>query len=188
MHSTSDLEKGLVIELDGVPHVVESVRVSTPSARGGNTITKVRLRNLRTRQKTDRSFRGSETFGAPDHEKRDCQLLYREVDTWHFMDQETFEQFALSGEDLEWERRFLHDGIEGVRSVVVDGEVFGIELPNHVVLAVEETPPAIKGASATARTKPATLVTGHVVQVPEHIKPEDQLKVDTRTGEFLGRA
>ncbi len=188
MYSTSDLKKGLIIELDGAPHVVESVKISSPTARGGNTISRVRLRNLKTKQKVDKSFRGSESFADPAFEKRDCQLLYREQDTFHFMDQMTFEQFFFEKDDIEWEANFLRDELEGIRALIYNDEVIGLELPSHVTLKIAETQPSIKGASATARTKPATLETGHVVQVPEHIGPDDVLNVDTRTGEFLGRA
>ncbi len=188
MYATNELKKGLIIEFEGAPHMVESVKVNSPQGRAGNTITRVRLRNLKSKQKTDKSFRGSETFGAPDFEKRACQVLYEEQDAYHFMDKENFEQFHLQKSELEWERNFLHDAIEGLQAFVVDDEVLGLELPTTVELDIKETPPSIKGASATARTKPATLVTGFVLQVPEHISPADKLRVDTRTGDFIGRA
>lgn len=188
MIGTSDLKVGVLIEYQGAPCRVETLKVSSPTARGGNTITRVRLRNLRTRQKLDVSFRGGETFPQPDYEMRPCQILYRESDAVHFMDQENYEQFALQLEDLEWEANFLTDELEGVKALRADGELLGIDLPAHVTLEITETPPAIKGASATARTKPATLETGHVVNVPEYIETGTKVKVDTRSGEYLGRA
>ncbi len=84
--------------------------------------------------------------------------------------------------------QFLKDELEGIMCLIYNEEVIGLQLPTTVTLEITETPPAIKGASATARTKPATLETGHVVQVPEHISTGDNVNVDTRTGEFLGRA
>ena len=188
MYSTSDLKRGLIIDFEGVPHMVESVKVTSPSARGASTITKVRLRNLRTKQKTDQSFRGSEVFGEGDFERRACQLLYEQQGTYHFMDAENYEQFTLEKADLDWEANFLLDEMEGIVVFRSGEEVLGLELPPHVVLTVKETPPAIKGATAAARSKPATLETGFVVQVPEHISEGDRLTVDTRTGAFLGRA
>jgi elongation factor P len=188
MYSTSDLKRGLVVELDGAPYVIESVTVSTPSARGANTIHKVRMRNLKTRQKRDESFRGGDSFAEPDFEKRPCQLLYRDATGLHFMDQENYEQFAFSPDDLEWEMNFLKDEMEGIQALVYNEQVIGLELPTTVVLRITDTPPAIKGASATARTKPATLETGHTVTVPEYIETGELLTVDTRTGESLGRA
>lgn len=187
MLSTSDLKRGVILEYEGSPCVVETVKVSSPTARGGNTITRVRLRNLKTRQKQDVSFRGGETFPQPDFERRPCQLLYREQEMVHLMDAETYEQFAIHEADLEEELKFLAEEPEGLLALRCDGELLGLELPNTVSLAVKETTPAIKGASASARTKPATLETGLVVQVPEHISDGDRLLIDTRTGEFLRR-
>lgn len=188
MLSTNDLKRGAVIEYEGAPCAVESVSVSSPTARGGNTITRVRLRNLRTKQKLDVSFRGGETFPEPDFEKRPCQLLYVEKGMYHFMDAESYEQFGIHEDDLEWERSFLKDDTEGLVAIRCDEELLGIELPNSVALQITETTPAIKGASVNARTKPATLETGYVIRVPEHIGEGEIVSVDTRTGEFLGRA
>ena len=187
MLSTSDLKKGLIIEFQGAPHVVDTVSVSSPTARGGNTITRVRLRNLKTRQKTDQSFRGSEMFPEPHVERRPCQLLYEQQGMYHFMDAESYEQFALLREDLEWEAKFLKDDLEGILAMRCDDELIGLELPTSVALEITDTPPSIKGASATARTKSATLESGHVIRVPEHISQGEMVNVDTRTGDFLGR-
>ena len=103
------------------------------------------------------------------------------------MDTESYEQFSFEKADLEWESKFLRDEMDGITAFKSGDEIFAIELPNTVSLKVEDTPPAIKGATAAARTKPATLETGLVVQVPEHIRPGEMLNVDTRTGDFLGR-
>jgi len=188
MLSPSDLKRGVIIEYDGAPCSVESVKTSSPTARAGNTITRVRLRNLRTKQKLDVSFRGNEAFPEPDFEKRPCQLLYQEQDMYHFMDQENYEQFAIHKDELAWEALFITDALEGIRVLRADEELLGIELPTSVALKITETPPAIKGASATARTKRATLETGHIVNVPEHIAEGEVVNVDSRTGDFLGRA
>jgi elongation factor P len=188
MYSASDLKRGVIIELDGAPYAVETVHVVSPSARGANTMYKVRLRNLKTKQKRDESYRGGDTFAEPDFEKRPCQLLYRDATGLHFMDAESYEQFAFQPEDLEWELNFLKDEMEGIQALFYNEEVIGLELPNTVVLTVADTPPAIKGSSATARTKPATLETGHTVTVPEYIESGESLTIDTRTGESLGRA
>jgi elongation factor P len=188
MLSTSELKPGAIIEYEGAPYVVETLTVSAPTARGGNTITRVRLRNLRTKMKRDCSFRGSETFQEPAYERRSCQLLYSDTDAYHFMDQQNFEQFSLQRSDLEWEGKFLRDEIEGLFALRCDDELLGLELPSTVTLQITDTSPGIKGASATSRNKPATLETGHVIKVPEHIESGETVKVDTRTGEFLGRA
>jgi elongation factor P len=187
MYTTSDLKRGVIIDHEGAPHLVDSVQSSSPTARGASTIYKVKLRNLKTRQRLELTLRGGETFGVPDVEQRPLQFLYDDPDAFHFMDTESFEQFALARGDLEWESRFLVEGIEGVRVVYYNGAPIGIQLPNTVSLQIVETIPGVKGNSASGRTKPATLSTGHVVQLPEHVEQGVMVNVDTRTGEFLGR-
>jgi elongation factor P len=188
MITSSDLKRGLLIELEGVPYLIETLTVTSPSGRAGNTIYKVRLRNLLNKQKIDKSYRGGDTFAEPDFEKRPCQLLYRDASGIHFMDQETYEQFTFQEDALEWELKFLVDNLEGITALYFNEAVIGLELPNFVNLKITETAPGIKGSSATARSKPATLETGLVVQIPEYIDQGETLKIDTRTGESLGRA
>ena len=188
MYTVSDLKRGVIIEIDADPHVVENVQVSSPTARGGSTIHRIRLRNLKTKQAVDRSFRGSETFPVPDVDRRPVQFLYADASGLHFMDGETYEQFHLRREDLEWENKFLTEGIEGLSAIYHNGVPIGLELPNTVALSVTETAPGVKGNSATGRTKAATLETGHIVQMPEHIDQDTRVTVDTRNGDFVGRA
>jgi elongation factor P len=114
MISTSDLKKGVIIDYEGAPCAVETVKVSVPTARGGNSVTRCRLRNLRTKQKVDVSFRGGENFPEVDFEKRPVQLLYTEKGTYNFMDQENYEQFGIHEDELVWERNFLKDEMEGI--------------------------------------------------------------------------
>lgn len=187
MYDTSDLKRGLILELDGAPHLVENVQISAPSARGASTIHKCRLRNLKTKQKVDRSFRGGETFAIPDVDRRPVQYLYDDPQAFHFMDKESYEQFGLDRGDLEWEANFLVEDIDGLSAFFYNGAPIALELPNNVPLAITETAPGVKGNSATGRTKPATLETGLVIQVPEHIDQGVKISVDTRTGDFLGR-
>ncbi len=187
MYSTGDLKRGLIIDLDGAPHLVDNVQISSPTARGASTITRVRMRNLKTKAKVDKSFRGNESFAVPDIERRKVQLLYRDAQALHFMDQASYEQFALDREDLEWELNFLVDEMEGITAFFYNGAAIAIELANNVPLRITDTNPGVKGNSATGRTKPATLETGYEVQVPEHIDQGVLVSVDTRTGGFLGR-
>ncbi|MDH3591394.1 MAG: elongation factor P-like protein YeiP, partial [Planctomycetota bacterium] len=102
MYAPGDLKRGLILDLDGAPHVVESVSVSTPTARGGNTIHRAKLRNLKTKQRADKSFRGSDTIAPADVQRTPVQFLYRDPQAFHFMDKESYEQFALDAESLEW--------------------------------------------------------------------------------------
>jgi elongation factor P len=188
MYTTSDLKRGLILEFEGIPHVVEASSVSSPSARGGNTIHRVKMRNLKTRQRIEKSFRSGETFAVPDVDKRSVQYLYNDPNGYHFMDNESFEQFALTAEELGDDLYCLIEGLEGIRALYFNGAPIALELPNTVVLEIVETNPGVKGNSATGRTKPAKLETGLVVQVPEHIEQNIRVTIDTRTHEFLGRA
>jgi len=187
VYTTSDLKRGLILELDGVPHLVESVQTTAPSARGASTIHKVRLRDLKTRRKVDRSFRGGVTFAVPDVERRSVQFLYKDPESFHFMEQESYEQFALRKEELEWEANFLVEDLTDISAIYHNGHPIALELPNNVPLEIVETGPAVKGNSATGRQKPATLETGFVVQIPEHLGQGTRIHVDTRTGDFVGR-
>ena len=188
MYDTGDLKRGLILEWDGAPHVVESIQISTPQARGASTIHRVSMRNLKTKQRVDQSFKGGETFGIPDVDRRAVQFLYQDPDTFHFMDKETYDQFTLRKEELEWEANFLVEDMEGIVVFYYNEHPIALELPNTVALDVTQTNPAVKGNSATGRTKPATLQTGFVVQVPEHISEGTRVTIDTRDGSFTGRA
>lgn len=188
MVPAKDFKRRMVVEIDGAPHMIEQIQVQTPSARGAATLYKVRARNLKTRSRTDKTFRGTDALNEVSFERRPVQFLYRDADGFHFMDSANYDQFALTGEDLQDVVPFLTENMEGVESLVVDGEVIGIEIPDTVELAIVDTAPGVRGNSATGRTKPATLSTGHVVQVPEHLDPGAVVRVDTRTGEYLGRA
>ena len=115
------------------------------------------------------------------------QLLYRDAQAFHFMDQESYEQFALDRGDLAWESNFLVDEMEGLVALMYNGAPLALELHNNVALDIAKTSPSVKGNSATGRTKPATLETGFTIQVPEHVDQGVKVNVDTRTGEFLGR-
>ncbi|MCA9322289.1 MAG: elongation factor P [Planctomycetes bacterium] len=188
MYDIAELKKGVIVDWDEAPHQVETVTSSSPQARGASMIYKVRLRNLKTKQKVDKSFRSGDTFRVPDFQRRPVQFLYRDQDTFHFMDQASYEQFHFDRSDLEWEVKFLKDELEGIVSLVYNDEVIGLEIPPTVVLSIVETAPGIRGNSATKREKPATLETGHVVQVPEYMTTGELVSVDTRSGAFLGRA
>jgi elongation factor P len=183
----SDIKKGMVIEADGATVVIAEVQVQTASSRSGNTLYKVRGRNVVTRQKFHASYKGDETIQTVDFERRPVQFLYQDSDGCTFMDRDTYEQFAFDHDALEGERPYLADGLEGIFALVVNGTPVGIELPATVVLQVLDCAPSIKGASASARNKPATTSTGLVVQVPEYLSPGDTIKVNTLTGDFMAR-
>jgi elongation factor P len=187
MLTASDFKRGVRIEIDGDPYAILDVHFQTPSARGASTLVKARIRNLRTGNVFDRTFRSADTVAEPRLELRAVQYLYHDADGYHFMDTETYDQFALTTDDLGDTVGYLLDGMTGIRSVVFNERVISVELPQSVVLRVEHTDPALKGATAQAQTKPARLETGLVVQVPSYLETGDLIQVDTRDGRFIGR-
>lgn len=186
MLTPGELKRGLIIEIDGDPCSIENINVQTPASRGANTLWKVRARNLKTKQKVDKVYRGGDTVGEPNFEKRDVQFLYGDGTHLHFMDLTDYNQFALSKESVEEESRYLVENME-LRSLVLDDEVIGVEVPSVVELKIVECDPSVKGNSATGRTKPATLETDFVIQVPEHIDTGDVVRVETSSGKFVQR-
>jgi elongation factor P len=183
-----DFKRRMVVEIDGAPHMIEQIQVQTPSARGAATLYKIKARNLKTGARLEKSYRGTDALSESSFERRTVQFLYRDADALHFMDSTSFNQFSMSLDELKDVIPFMTENMEGIQSLLVDDEVIGIELPDTVELPIVETAPGVRGNSATGRTKPATLSTGFVLQVPEHLDPETTVRVDTRTGEYLGRA
>jgi elongation factor P len=188
MPKAADLKRGMIVEINGNPYVVKNVEVKSPSSRGANTLYKVRFNNVQTKQKLDESFKGDDMLKDVDFMRRQVQYLYKDGDTYTFMDIEDYSQYTLSGDDLEEQVDYLSDGLEGLYVLMVGERVLGIELPQTVNLTITDTPPAIKGASATSRTKTATLNTGLEIQVPEYIETGEVVKVNTETGKFMSRA
>jgi elongation factor P len=188
MIQACDFKKGDIVKVEGEPHVVESIFVQTPGARGAGTLYKVRFRSLATKRKIDRVFRGDDGLPEADFERRPIQILYGDSEGLTFMDLQDYSQFTLTKADLENEWPYLTEGMEGLLALMSDGRVIGLELPLHVSLDIVETRPPVKGGSVTARTKPATLSTGLVVQVPEYMTAGEVIRVDTRSGLFVSKA
>src|SRR5262249_2205064 len=161
--------------------------VQTPSARGASSLTKLKVRNLRTGQVLDKTFKGGDKIEEPNLELRSVQFLYKDADGFHFMDSQSYEQFALSEEEVGDAAGYLEDGMEGVRSVVFNDRVISVDLPNTVVLQVVETAPAIRGSTAQAQTKAARLETGIEIQVPSYLESGEMVQVDTREARFIAR-
>ncbi|MDD4873269.1 MAG: elongation factor P [Kiritimatiellae bacterium] len=183
-----DFKKGDIVQIGEDPHIVENIIVQTPAARGTATLYKVRFRNVQTKKKVDQTFRGDDVLKEADFERREVQYLYGDVTGCTFMDLTDYTQFTLIREDLENELPYLSDGMEGIFSLVSGDRILGIELPPVVEMKVVETDPALKGASATSRNKPAKTSTGLVVLVPEYLSVGERIRVDTRTGLFVSRA
>jgi elongation factor P len=188
MLTANEFKRGLRIEIDGDPYVVMTVQVQSPSARGASTLVKAKVRNLRSGNVFDRTFKASDKVVEAQLELRPVQYLYSDGDGYHFMDTASYEQFALSAEALGDDAGYLTESLAGTRSVVFKGTILNIELPQSVVLKIRETDPAVKGATAHAQTKPATLETGLVIQVPAYLESGDVVQVDTTDGRFMARA
>lgn len=188
MPKANELKKGQVVEIDGEPYAVKSVESKSPSSRGAATLYKIRFLHVRTKQKRDESLKGEDFLRDADCQRVAVQYSYRDGDSFNFMNLEDYSQYALNTEDLEEEQYYLTEGMEGIYALLLDGNIAGIELPQFAELQVTETDPAIKGASATGRTKPATLSTGLVIQVPEYLDADETIKINTQTGKFASRA
>lgn len=188
MAKAGDLKRGMVVEINGIPHAVKNVDVKSPSSRGASTLYKIRFTNLKTGQKLDESLKGDDFFKDADLVRAKVQFSYIDGDSYIFMNSEDYTQYNLSREDLEDQIGFLTEGLEGIVALLVDDAPMAIELPSSVQLEIIETAPALKGATASGRTKTARLTTGIEIQVPEYLEPGEVVKVNTETGKFMSRA
>jgi len=186
--NANEIKKGTMFQLDGQNILVKQITVQSPSSRSGSTLYKVRGQNVVTRQKFERRFKGDETVTEVEFVRRPVQLLFRDSDGCTFMDSESYDQFVIAEDMLEDELPYISDGLEGLLALIAADIVIGIELPATVVLEITDCSPSIKGASASARSKPATLSTGLIIQVPEYLTPGERVKVNTESGEFISRA
>ncbi|MDD5306721.1 MAG: elongation factor P [Deltaproteobacteria bacterium] len=187
MISSSDLKRGVLLDMDGAPWEVLDATYQTPSARGASTITKIKIRNLKTGQVLSKSYRGGEMLATADCEKRPCQFLYRQDDEYVFMDQQSYDQFTLTSDALGSAAGFLTEGLE-VRSMLYNDQVMTVELPLVVELTVTETAPVVKSSTVQAQPKPATVETGIQIMVPPYLEAGERIRVDTRDGRFIERA
>jgi elongation factor P len=183
-----DIKRGHIVNFNGAPCMIETINVQSPSARGAATFYKYRARNLITKQKVDITLRGGDSLAEADFQKHPVKFMYSDPSDVYLLDEASYEQYALPRADLAEELNYLTENLEGVQALIYNDQCVGVQLPVAVVLKVIRCDPGIKGASATARTKPATLETGLIVQVPEYLSEGETIKVDTRTGEYLSRA
>ena len=183
MISGSELRKGIIIELEGkLYQVIEYQHIKMKRT----ALAKVKLRDMQAGHTIERSFQSNEKFTRARLDYRSSQYLYNDGGLYYFMDEENYEQTALSAEQLGDAVNYLKDGIS-VSISSYQGELIDVELPITVELKVIDTGPSFKGDTATAGNKPAKLETGITIQVPMFINNEDVIKVDTRTGSYLER-
>lgn len=185
MISVNDLKTGLTVEVEGDIFTVIDFQHVKPGK--GAAFVRTKLKNLRNGNTVERTFRAGENIGRAQIENRDVQYLYASGQEHVFMDNQTYDQFSLTTEQLEWELNFLKENMN-VKIVSYQGEILGVNLPTSVELKVVETEPGIKGNTATGATKNAKVETGLNVQVPLFINEDDVLLIDTREGKYVSRA
>ena len=183
-----DIKRKMFFEFENTPYHCLEAEVSTPTARGGQTLVRLKMRNLLTRAVFDKTFKAGEKFKEPDLEMVPASFLYSDADGFYFMDQESFETHALSDEMIGDARDFITEGLV-IQLHKYNGNPIGLQMPTHVDLAVAHTEPGVRGDSSSGSvTKPATLETGLEIRVPLFIKEGEKVRVSTETREFAGRA
>ncbi len=187
MPKAGDLKRGMIIELDGKPHVVKLVESRSPTSRGASTLYKVRFNNLQTGQKRDETYKTDDLLKEADCSRVPVQFSYIDGDQYIFMNTEDYSQYSLHRDDIEDQLGYITESLQGITALLMDDKVLGIELPATVTLEITETSPKIKGASASSRTKTAILSSGIEIQVPEYLDVGERIKVNTQSGKFMSR-
>jgi elongation factor P len=183
-----DVKRKMFFEHEGAPYHCLDVDVAKPTARGGQTLVRIKMRNLLTRAVFDRTFKAGDKFKEPDLVTEAASFLYSDADGYHFMDQSTFETITLGPDTVGDDRYLLVDNLL-VQIQKFNGRPIGLQFPPHVELTVTTTEPGVRGDTASGGvTKLATLETGLEVRVPLFVKEGDRVKVHTETREFAGRA
>jgi len=184
MYSTAEFRKGLKIELDGAPYMIVEFQHVKPGK--GGAFVRTKLKNLLTGRVLDQTFRSGERVKKPDLMEKEMQYLYKDGDSYCLMDNETYEQIMLSGEQMGDAVLYLTENMN-LQVLFFNQQPVAVEVPNFVELTVAQTDPGLRGDTASGGTKPATLESGAVIQVPLFINEGDRLKVDTRTGTYIER-
>ena len=183
-----EIKRKSYFEFEGAPYHCIDVEVSKPTARGGQTLVRVKMRNLLTRAVFDKTFKAAEKFREPDLDMVAATYLYADGDGYHFMDQESYETLTLKPGMLGDDAQLLVDNVP-VQIQKYNGNPIGVQFPPHVELKVASTEPGVRGDTAGGGvTKLATLETGLEIRVPLFIKEGEKVKVHTETREFAGRA
>jgi elongation factor P len=181
--STAEFKKGLKIQFDGQPYTIVDFQHVKPGK--GGAFVRTKLKHMRQGRVIDNTFRAGEKVELVDFEDKHMQYLYKD-DRYHFMDSETYDQISLSAEEVGDARDFLKENTD-VDILFIDGSPVTVELPTFMELAIAKTDPGIRGDTASGGSKPATLESGAVIQVPLFLNQGDIVKIDTRTAEYLSR-
>lgn len=189
MAKAHELKRGSIVSINGVPHAVEQLTVSTPSARGAATLYHFKFRNLITKESLPKnSCKGDESFDNVDFEKRPVSYQYCDKGMYAFMDDEDFSQFEFSEEQLGDARYYLSEGMVGLFALVADGKILTVAPPPKVVLKIVECDSPMRSATVTSRPKPAKMATGLTVMVPEYVESGTEIIVSSEDGSFVSRA
>lgn len=188
MPKASEIKKNTAVEINGEAYIVRDIERSVPQGRSGGSLYRMRMYNVATNGKIDETFKDSDMLSLADLVRRAVVFSYSDGDEYVFMDNEDYSSYSLNKDDLADELQFITDDTPGLHVVLVNDAPVALDLPGVVELEIVETDPSIKGGSATARTKPAKLSTGLIVQVPEHISTGDRIKVNVEERKFTGRA
>ncbi len=184
MYTSSDLRKGLKIEIDGEPYIITNFEFSKPGK--GQSLYRCRLKNMVTGNAFDKTYRSNEKFKKAPLDERQMQFLYNQGDEYHFMDNKSFEQYVILKEHLEDVIDFMVDNMD-VDVLLFHNNPIGVTLPNFVNLTVTKSDPWVKGDTSGTDTKPVTLETGYELQVPPFVEEGDKIQIDTRTGTYITR-
>lgn len=184
MYESSDLRKGLKIEIDGDPYVVVQFEFVKPGK--GQALYKCRLKNMITGAQFDKTYRSGEKFKEANLEEVEMEYLYFDGDSYCFMNSSNYEQEFLTADQIGEAKAFLKENTV-CNVLMFEKKALDISLPNFVELTITEAEPWAKGDTAAGSTKPATLETGHVVQVPPFVNEGEKIRIDTRTGQYVER-
>lgn len=185
MISAGEFRNGVTMEYEGAPYVILEFQHVKPGK--GAAFVRTKIKNLKTGAVLEKTFRPTEKMPKAHIDRQDMQYLYSDGDLYHFMNSETFDQIAINAAEVGDSLKFVKEN-DVVKILAYDGQVFGIEPPLFVELRITDTEPGFAGNTAQGATKPATLETGAQIQVPLFINQDEIVKIDTRTGEYLGRS
>ncbi len=182
--TAGELRKGTKLEIDGEPYLIVDFEFSKPGK--GQALYRCRLKNMITGNQFDRTYRSGDKFNAADLEEQGMQYLYNDGENYHLMNMSSYEQLEMSVEAVGDASSFLTENLV-VNVLLFQGRPIGLTLPNFVELKIVKSDPGIKGDTASGATKPATLETGHIIQVPLFVEEGEIVRIDTRTGQYVER-
>ena len=188
MPKASEIKKNTAVEYNGEAYIVRDIERSVPQGRSGGSLYRMRMYSIATNQKIDETFKDSDMLPLADLVRRSVTFSYVDGAEYVFMDSEDYTAYNLNKEDIADSLLFINEDTKGIQVLLVDDAPVALDLPSIIELEITETDPSLKGGSATARTKPAILSTGLVVQVPEHISTGERIKINVEDRKFVSRA